>query len=88
MRSGPETAADSGLAPFDLSRRIVASGGAGGLGSFMAKSTKKPSPSVDPHVAAFRAVRDHTKSFTPKPPKSTTQKPQKPRPKQQLRRRP
>jgi hypothetical protein len=51
----------------------------------MTKPPKKPSP--DPSVAAFRALRDAKKSFMPgskaQPPKA-----QKPRPKQQLRRRP
>jgi hypothetical protein len=51
----------------------------------MSKRPKKPSP--DPHVAAFRALRDQAKSFRPES-KSAPLKPQKPRAKQQLRRRP
>jgi hypothetical protein len=50
--------------------------------------TKRPSkPSSDPKVAAFRAVQDATRSFIPQP-KSLPKKAQKPRAKQQLRRRP
>ena len=51
----------------------------------MAKPPKKPAS--DPNVAAFRALRDANKSFRPEP-KSSDRKPQKPRAKQQLRRRP
>ena len=52
----------------------------------MAKPPKKPTP-PDPNVAAFRALRDANRSFRPEP-KSSDRKPQKPRAKQQLRRRP
>lgn len=50
----------------------------------MTKPPKKPSS--DPHVAAFRALRDAKKSFMPGT--KAQPKTQKPRAKQQLRRRP
>jgi hypothetical protein len=50
--------------------------------------SKRPAkPSADPKVAAFRALRDSNKAFIPGP-KSLPLKQQKPRAKQQLRRRP
>jgi hypothetical protein len=69
-------------APFG-SRRLL-------LGSIMSKRPKKASPSTpspDPHVAAFRALRDLKQAFKPEP-KTSAPKAQKPRAKQQLRRRP